>query len=78
MDIEIEMFRRHLREMLALLEDPEFNTESLRELKRYWLWHNDYDHETISRHTPVAYPHKHIVGFSIIRSGRLAFFRSAG
>jgi hypothetical protein len=35
MDIEIEMFRRHLREMLALLEDPEFNTESLRELKRY-------------------------------------------
>jgi hypothetical protein len=45
MDREIEMFRRHLREMLALLEDPECNTESLRELKRYWLWHNDYDHE---------------------------------
>jgi hypothetical protein len=25
---------------------------------------------TTSRHTLVAYPHKHIVGFSIIRSGR--------
>jgi|SRR5690554_1582356 len=48
MDREKELLKRHLRQMLELLEDPEFSPASLRAWQNLWWWEDHYSHD-ISR-----------------------------
>ena len=49
MDREKELLKRHLREMLELLEDPEFSLDRRRAWQNFWWWDDHYAHEISQR-----------------------------